>query len=173
MRALPMVRRYGPCRHPGASRDRVPQTRHLGHAVPDQVRDDGLRLRGLRAARTAAAAATATVAGRVVPALLEASAGLAGAIGATVAVRLARRMPGLDAGFAACLALRLGAGVAPGRLAAARRAPRSADRLDVPGDDRDLVAQPFGQRHLVERHSRELLDVAQVLALVVGAEAER
>src|SRR5688572_24927990 len=145
MRALLVERRYGPCRHPGASRDRVPQTRRLGHAVPDQVRDDGLRLRGLRAARAAATAATATVAAGIVPGRLEA-AGLAGAVTAPVALRLARRIPGLDPSFAARIALRLGAGVASGWLAAtgsaARRVPRAAHRLDVPGDDRDLVAQP-------------------------------
>src|SRR5690606_27327057 len=135
--------------------------------------EESLHLRRLRTARAStAAAAVAPGAAGVLPtgALLE-STGLAAAMTATLAFGLAR----LDPGFTARVALSFGARVAARGLtpaAAARVAARSADRLDVLGDDRDFLAKALRKRNLVERHFGQPLDVAQVVALVLGAEAD-
>src|SRR5690606_32710509 len=127
----------------------------------------------LTAGATAAVAATAVAAvGIAAHALLEAARLAAGAL-ATFALALAR----LDAGFAARIALSFGAGIATRRLPTAPmrtgRAARAAHRLRVLRHDRDFFAQAFRQRHLVERDLGQPLDVAQVIALVLGAEADR
>src|SRR5690606_19902754 len=129
----------------------------------------------LAAGATAAVAATAVAAvGIAARALLEAARLAAGSLPTLAAARL-------DTDFAACVALRFGArvtarGLTPApRLtsAAARCVARSADWLDMLGDDRDFLAQAFRKGNLVERDLGQALDVAQVIALVLGAEADR
>src|SRR5690606_19598629 len=131
--------------------------------------------RPLAAGATAAAAATAVAAVRIAAsALLEAARLAAGSLPTLAAARL-------DTDFAACIALRFGARVATRGLtpaprltsAATRCVARSADRLHMLGHDRDFLTQAFRQRHLVERDLGQPLDVAQVIALVLGAEADR
>src|SRR5690606_1008958 len=139
-----------------------------------------LGLRGPLATRaTAAMAATAVATARIAATGLEVAARLATGALATFALPLAR----LAAGLAARLALSVGARIAARRLpppplpprppARAARAARAAHRLGVLRHDRHFLAQAFGQRHLVERDLGQPLDVAQVIALVLGAEADR
>src|SRR5690606_762848 len=131
--------------------------------------------RPLAAGATAAAAATAVAAVRIAAsALLEAARLAAGSLPTLAAARL-------DTDFAACIALRFGARVATRGLtpaprltsAATRCVARSADRLHMLGHDRDFLTQAFRQRHLVERDLGQPLDVAQIITLVLGAEADR
>src|SRR5690606_6764504 len=134
---------------------------------------------GQRSAAAVGAIAAAAVAAGLARAMAVLAVRLALRV-AALAVRLGRRrstfalaLAWLDADLAARVALRLGAGVAARRLAAAGRTPRAADRLGVLRHHRDFLPPPPPQRHPGERDLGQPLDVAQVLALVLRAEADR